>query len=150
MNKYKAIQVMERYKNISRILNVREDEQVIDDIIEVLSKYDDNLTKTRGAKKTKAGEEDFYHLVSKEDQDLSEYGLSDTILSNKETMLEFWDSLSEEEKADYTIFELNVILYLISNQYNKYQKKDRKKIQSFIDTVVRDKKMESSYQNIKV
>lgn len=58
--------------------------------------------------------------------------------------------MTEEDKSKFTIFELNVILYLISAQYNKYQKKDKQKIIRFIDQVVREKRLEDSYKAIKV
>ena len=69
---------------------------------------------------------------------------------NKENIISFWSSQAEEDKSKFTIFELNVILYLISPQYSKYQKKDKQKIIRFIDQVVRGKKLEDSYKTIKV
>lgn len=62
----------------------------------------------------------------------------------------FWSSLVEKDKNKFTIFELNAILYLVSPQYNKYQKKDKQKIIRFIDQVVREMKLENSYKTIKV
>lgn len=148
MDKFKAICLIERYRNVSKVLGLHEDEKMLDDIIDLLSKYDEGSVS--GKKKSKYGETDFYNIVSEGCKDLGEYGLNEMIVLNKDKMLEFWDSLDEENKKDFTIFELNIILYLISDQYNKYQKKDKQKVQNFIDSVVRDKKMEESYKNIKV
>lgn len=148
MDKYKAIRLIEKYKNVSQVLGLREDEKIIEDIINLISKYDENNLISKNMKKSKCGESDFYNIVSNDFDHLSDYGLNEDITSNIDKMLEYWDSLNEESKKNFTIFELNIILYLISNQYNKYQKKDKQKIQHFIDNVVRDKKMEGSYKNI--
>lgn len=73
------------------------------------------------------GEADFQKMISEVSTDLSKYELSDSIVSNRENMMLFWSSLVEEDKNKFTIFELNAILYLVSPQYNKYQKKISKK-----------------------
>ena len=81
---------------------------------------------------------------------LSKYELSDSIVTSKENMIPFWCSLTETDKSKFTIFELNVILYLLSSQYNKYQKKDKQRIIRFINQVVREKRQEDSYRRIEV
>ena len=128
----------------------KEDEELIEELMDMVKKYDENTGKEKSAKQSKLGETDFQHIISAEQEDLSKYELSNSIMSNKENMVPFWSSLAEEDKNRFSIFELNVILYLISAQYNKYQKKDKQKIIRFIDQVVREKKMENSYKNIKV
>ena len=128
----------------------KEDEELIEELIDMVKQYDENAGKEKSAKQRKLGETDFQHIISSEQADLSKYELNDSIMSNKENMAPFWSSLAEEDKNKFSIFELNVILYLISAQYNKYQKKDKQKIIRFIDQVVREKKMENSYKTIKV
>ena len=89
-------------------------------------------------------------MISDRLTDLSMYELNDSIITNRENMISFWSSLAEADKSNFTIFELNAILYLISPQYNKYQKKDKQKIIRFINQVVREKRQEDSYREIKV
>lgn len=126
----------------------KEDEELIEELVDMVNKYDGDTGKEKGAKQSKLGETDFQHMISAEQVDLSKYKLNDRIMSNQENIVPFWSSLTEEDKNKFTIFELNVILYLISVQYNKYQKKDKQKIIRFIDQVVREKKMENSYKTI--
>jgi len=150
VDKVRIIRLLEKYKNVSQIMGQKEDEELIEELVEMVKKYDDNTGKEKSAKQSKLGETDFQHIISAEQVDLSKYELNDSIVSNQRNMVPFWSSLTEEDKNKFTIFELNVILYLISVQYNKYQKKDKQKIIRFIDQVVREKKMENSYKTIKV
>ena len=150
MDRIKAIRLLEKYKSISRILGLPEDEELLDELGNMVDKYDSSVEKERSAKKNRWGENDFQHMISEEQTDLTRYELNDSITSNRENMVSFWSTLTEEDKSKFTIFELNVILYLISAQYNKYQKKDKQKIIRFIDQVVREKRLEDSYKAIKV
>ena len=150
MDKVRIIRLLEKYKNVSQIMGQKEDEELIEELMDMVKQYDENTGKEKRAKQSKLGEPDFQHIISAEQADLSKYELNDSIMSNKENMAPFWSSLTEEDKNKFSIFELNVILYLISAQYNKYQKKDKQKIIRFIDQVVREKKMENSYKTIKV
>ena len=150
MDKIKIIRLLEKYKNVSQIMGQKEDEELIEELVDMVKKYDDNTKKEKSIKQSKLGETDFQHIISAEQTDLSKYELNDSIMSNQSHIVPFWSSQTEEDKNKFTIFELNVILYLISAQYNKYQKKDKQKIIRFIDQVVREKKMENSYKSIKV
>lgn len=150
MDKVKILKLLEKYRTISQIMGQKEDEELIEELVAMVKKYDDNTGKEKGAKQSKLGENDFRQIISMEQADWSKYELNDSIMSNQGNMVSFWSSLTEEDKNKFTIFELNIILYLISAQYNKYQKKDKQKIIRFIDQVVRDKKMENSYKTIKV
>ena len=150
MDKVRIIRLLEKYKNVGQIMGQKEDEELIEELMDMVKQYDENTGKEKRAKQSKLGEPDFQHIISAEQADLSKYELNDSIMSNKENMVPFWSSLAEEDKNKFSIFELNVILYLISAQYNKYQKKDKQKIIRFIDQVVREKKMENSYKTIKV
>ena len=150
MDKVRIIRLLEKYKNVGQIMGQKEDGELIEELIDMVKKYDENTGKEKSAKQSKLGETDFQHIISTEQADLSQYELNDSIMPNRGDMASFWSSLAEEDKNKFTIFELNVILYLISAQYNKYQKKDKQKIIRFIDQVVREKKMENSYKTIKV
>ena len=150
MDKVKVIHLLEKYKSISQILGLQEDAELLDELMNMLDKYDNGIEKEKVTKKNRWGEADFQKMISEVSTDLSKYELSDSIVSNRENMMLFWSSLVEEDKNKFTIFELNAILYLVSPQYNKYQKKDKQKIIRFIDHVVREKKLENSYKTIKV
>ena len=150
MDKTRAIHLLEKYKSISQILGLREDEALLAELINMVDKYDNDIEKGKVTKRNRWGEADFQQMISEVLTDLSKYELSDSIVSNRENMIPFWISLTEEDKSKFTIFELNAILYLISPQYNKYQKKDKQKIIRFIDQVVQEKRLENSYKTIKV
>lgn len=150
MDKVNTIRLLEKYKSISQILGLREDEKLLDELIDMVNKYDGSLEKEIVTKKSRRGEADFQQMISERLTDLSKYELNDSIVTNMENMISFWNSLAEADKSNFTIFELNAILYLISPQYNKYQKKDKQKIIRFIDQVVREKRQEDSYREIKV
>ena len=150
MDKVRIIGLLEKYKNVSQIMGQKEDEELIKELVDMVKKYDGNKKKEKSIKQSKLGETDFQHIISSEQADLSKYELNDSIISNQGNIVPFWSSLTEEGKNKFTIFELNILLYLISAQYNKYQKKDKQKIIRFIDQVVREKKMENSYKTIKV
>jgi len=150
LDKVNAIRLLEKYKNISQILGLCEDEELLDELIDMVDKYDGSTEKEIVIKKSRRGEADFQQMISERLTDLSKYELNDSIITNRENMISFWSSLAEADKSNFTIFELNAILYLISPQYNKYQKKDKQKIIRFINQVVREKRQEDSYREIKV
>ena len=150
MDKVNAIRLLEKYKNISQILGLREDEELLDELIDMVDKYGGSTEQEIVIKKSRRGEADFQQMISERLTDLSKYELNDSIITNRENMISFWSSLAEADKSNFTIFELNAILYLISPQYNKYQKKDKQKIIRFINQVVREKRQEDSYREIKV
>ena len=150
MEKASAIRLLEKYKKISQILGLREDEELLDELMNIVGKYDSDIEREKATKKGRWGETDFQQIILEGPTALSKYELNDSIESNKENIISFWSSQAEEDKSKFTIFELNVILYLISPQYSKYQKKDKQKIIRFIDQVVREKRLEDSYKTIKV
>lgn len=150
MDKVNAMRLLEKYKSISQILGLREDEQLLDELMHMVDKYDSGIEKKKVTKKSRWGETDFQQMISENPMDLSKYELSDSIVTSKENMIPFWSSLTEADKSKFTIFELNTILYLVSSQYNKYQKKDKQKIIRFINQAVREKRQEDSYRRIEV
>jgi len=154
MDAVKATKTIEKYKDISRLLGIHEDEAVFNEIIHYISNGTNAgysvMTTTKQNNKGKNVEADFQMIISNDNVDFSVYSIDSRIISNRGGILDFWCSLSKEEKNKFTIFELNIILYFISEQYTKYQKKDKSKIVTMINTVVKDKKMDNAYKNIVV
>ncbi|MFW6680335.1 hypothetical protein ACOAOT_22205 [Lacrimispora sp. AGF001] len=149
MDRLQAVKVLEKYKGVSRLLGLQEDESVLDDLVNFITEnYTKSFTSDNDMKKSKFGDKDFQAITANDDIDLSIYDIDEQILLNRENLWDFWYSLDDDKKNKFTIFELNIILYFISNQYNKYQKKDKKRIISIINNVVKDKRMDNSYSNI--
>ena len=151
MDKARALQHIEKYKSISQSLGLKSDEDVWDEITDFISSsinVKSSNGSTNGLKKGKYGESDFHTITSNENIDLSTYGIDEKILSHKDDILDFWHSLDSEQRNGFTIFELNIILFLISPHYNKYQKKEKKRILSLVDSAVKDKRLNSSYDKI--
>ena len=152
MDVVKATKTIEKYKDISRLLGIHEDEAVFDEIIYYISNGTNAgysmITNSKQNNKGKSGEADFQTIISNDDVDFSAYSIDNLIISNRGNILDFWHSLDKEEKNNFTIFELNIILYFISDQYTKYQKKDKNRIVTMINTVVKDKKMDNAYKNL--
>lgn len=154
MEKVQVINLLEKYRNISRIMGQYEDFTLMGELINMIQKAEftsNNVCKS----KVRCGgnnsyKDDFQCIVSSENVDLPNYKLDDRILSNKNNMVLFWLSLKDDEKSKFTLFELNVILYLISKHFTRYQDVNKKKLIQFINQVARDKKMEDAYKNIKV
>ncbi|WP_431808558.1 hypothetical protein [Lysinibacillus sphaericus] len=152
MNYDKIIELLERYSSVSKILGIKEDTQTFNELIEFLKSGDleknDSHIKSQ-TRKSKYGEEDFYNFINDNDY-LDCLELNNEIKINKHNMISYWASLNNKQQEQFTIFELNIILFLISEHYNKYQKKDKKKIISLVSNVVKEKRMSTSYYNIHV
>lgn len=146
------IDLLTKYKKISQVLGLIDDEKQFNELIELIRKNDVDVksASSQNLRKGKYTEKDFEEIVSSHEKiDLSKYDIDDQIKSTQD-ILGFWHSLSIEEMEKFTIFELNLILYLLSNHFNKYQKKDKKKIISFISNFVKSKRMDESYNNLNV
>lgn len=153
MDKIKAIQIIEKYKGVGRLLGVVDDEAILDEIIQMIDNLTENQSIPNNANaktKGKYGESEYQRIISEENTDLSEYYIAPSIISRREDIQDYWHSLKDEEKSEFTIFELNIILHLISKQYKKYQKKDKKRIITMVNNAVKDKRMKDSYDNIVV
>ncbi|MNI02598.1 hypothetical protein D3C87_983710 [compost metagenome] len=153
MNENKSLELLKKYKKISGLLGLSEDEKLFDELIDFFDKIDvsERDVSQQNIKKSKYTEKDFEEIVnSNEDLDLSKYDIDEQIKSNRTDIVEFWYSLSNDQMEKFTIFELNIILYLLSNHFNKYQKKEKKRIISFISNFVKSKRMDDSYNNLNV
>ena len=97
MDKVKVIHLLEKYKSISQILGLQEDAELLDELMNMVDKYDNGIEKEKVTKKNRWGEADFQKMISEVSTDLSKYELSDSIVSNRENMMLFWSSLVEEQ-----------------------------------------------------
>jgi hypothetical protein len=90
----------------------------------------------------------FNELVLDSELDLLAYDIDPEIIVNKDNIVEYWHSLNKGEKIQFTLFDLNVILFLISRVFDSFWKKDKWSMVKFVDQVVRSKRMEESYKHI--
>lgn len=137
--------LLQKYQKVARLLGKEDDKKKFDEIINFYRKHND--TGTRGQNFV---EKVFADFVKSHGERLDELSVHPDIKANKEHIADFWDGLEYGRKKEFTIFELNVIYFLISDQYDNYLKKDKKRMISLVDRAVRAKKMENSYDNIKV
>ena len=145
------IQFLQKYQKISQALNIDEDVRQFDEIINFVKNNNvKDAAEFNTVLKKKYGEKDFEELISNTEAHLQDYDINSEIIYNKENIADFWNSLDVNKKEEFTIFELNVMLFLISNQYNKYMKKDKKRIIAFLNDAVKSKRMEKSYKDIHV
>lgn len=143
MDSAKVIQFLQKYQKISQTLDIVEDVKQFDEIIDYLKKCDLKVTtETNITPKKKYGETEFKELINSNELLLKDYDINAEIVSNMDNIADFWNSLDAAKREDFTIFELNVMLFLISNQYNKYMKKDKKRVIAFLNDAVKSKRME--------
>ena len=55
MDKVNAIRLLEKYKNISQILGLREDEELLDELIDMVDKYGGSTEQEIVIKKSRRG-----------------------------------------------------------------------------------------------
>lgn len=145
------IQFLLKYQKISHVLNMDEDVKQFDEIINYIKKCNlKDTVETNTVQKKKNGEKDFEEIINNSDICLKNYDISIEIINNKNNIVDFWYDLNIDQKESFTIFELNIMLFLISSQYNKYMKKDKKRIIAFLNDAVKSKRMEKSYKDIQV
>ncbi|GHU16939.1 hypothetical protein FACS1894163_07220 [Spirochaetia bacterium] len=149
MNKVDIINLLERYKNISSILHLQKDIENFNEIIRLINE-NYSMPSSTGNKNTKEDKDKFDRIVENKGFDLRKYSIKSCIIENKDEMCSFWDSLVENKKLEFTIFELNIILYFISEQYNKYINKDKNRIILIINNLVKKLQLMDSYNKIVV
>jgi hypothetical protein len=143
MNKINAIQRLEKHKN--------ELKKRVKEIEEIISSMQNGIENDRPPEKMRNdvfGENEFNQIVTNHECDLSVYRISADIINNKQTMYDFWRQLNEESKTAFTIPELNLIRWLISDLFDKYGKKNKRELISSIDEIVRNRRMRKSYERI--
>ncbi len=145
LNKEKAIELICRHKEATRILGLEKDVKLFEQIIEYINFEESTVTKTT---KKPTPLQQFNEIVASGSNDLKKYGIKTKIIANKDSMIEYWNAIDEDVKEKYTIFDLNVIWYLISKHHTKYISKNKKDIIFNINSLVRDKNMKGSFDNI--
>ncbi len=142
---------LQKYQGVSQALNIDDDVKQFDEIINYIKSCNlKDKTEINIVTKRKYGEKDFEELANNTEICLQDYDINPLIITNKDCIVDFWNGLDADKKDGFTIFELNIILFLISSQYNKYMKKDKKRIIAFLNDVVKSKRMEKSYKDIQV
>lgn len=125
INKEKAIELLERHKEISKILSIKKDEKLFQQIIEYINIEED---KNKGNEKTvkKATPiKMFAEIVESNAKDLTKFGVKKEIIDNKDNMSSYWKLINDVKRMKYTKFELNVIWHLISKYHIKYSNKSK-------------------------
>jgi hypothetical protein len=149
MNNIDMINLLKKYKKMCTILNLLEDVNSFDDIISFIetNKTSQNSEKSRNQLRN---EDCYYTIISTEEVDISRYNINQEIINNKMDILSYWSKINEKEKEKFTVFELNIIMYLLTKNNNNYIKKEKKKIIMDINITVRNKRTVESYNNINV
>lgn len=151
MIKKESIFILQKYQKVARLLGKEDDVKGFDEIISLCKQHESNNAKpTPDAAKKKSDETAFNEFTQTHGERIGELSVHPDIKANKGRIIDFWDSLEAAQKEEFTIFELNIIRFLVSEQYDNYIKKDKKRIITSVDHAVRAKKMEKSYRNIKV
>lgn len=153
LDKSQVIQVLKSYKSIAKLLEKLDHVAIFDEVIKYINNSDiqtKSLNKETASSKSKScyGESDFLLITSQGDPDLTSYCINPDIISNKHNILPFWKSLKTEEKAKCTPFEMNLILYYITDKNPKYLSFPKKKMISHIDNIASCKSKEPSYKGI--
>lgn len=124
MNNSKLINCLEKYKGIAEILEKQEDAECLEEMICILKEK--SIPSEKSNKMSRETEKKrFERLVTGEE--LRKNVKNEEILKNEKNMFEYWNKLSQEEKEKFSVYELNVIRYLISKihcEYTKIKKQD--------------------------
>ena len=154
MHKDEKLAILQKYQKVASLLGKEDDAKCFGDIISLYKECSNNYTgqATHSSKqKSHESNENIYNaFVQGHGKDLEKLLIHQDIKTNKGQIIDFWDSLNDERKEQFTIFELNIILFLISEQYDKYSSKNKRRIIMSVNQAVRAKKMEKAYCNIKV
>ena len=156
----RLVEILEKYKKVSEILEVTKEISDIANIIDCLSNHIDknleelveNKQSSNTLKKNK--DKDVFDQFIKDEEngklDFDSYNISDSIRDNYSNIVNWWHFLSNKSKEKFKILELNIILYLISNEFNQYKNDSKKKLLLLISDLVKSKRMDASYNNIVV
>jgi hypothetical protein len=150
MNNLEMVSFLEKYKTISSALNLSEDVRIFDKIISFLKEKNIEKDALSVHINKASGETDFNKIISSDEIDLDKYGVDEEIIQNKMDMFNYWSKLDANTKEKFTILELNLIMFFITNKNYKYTKKEKKKIIMDIDMTVRNKRTSESYSKIVV
>lgn len=140
------IDLCERYKQISVCTDNSKDALLFDELINFIRRCDVACF-VKKQKKDGLGKAEFDKITSGE-CDISNYISNTQIIENKELMAVFWGELSDDIKTGFTVFELYVIRYLILDRFNKYKNESKGALISSIDEILRNRRMQKSYEKI--
>ena len=142
MNTTNTIKRLKKHKN--------ELENQIKEINEIISSLQNGIDRMPREKKKNDsfGEKEFYQIVSNPEYDLSIYRINPVIIENQRNMFDYWSQRNEEDKTNFTISELNLIRWLISDVFDKFDKKKKCDLISSINRILRNKRMQKSYEKI--
>jgi hypothetical protein len=149
MNKIGMISFLKKYKRICDILNLNDDVRSFEEIISFINSEQKNATSEKRQTIKIDNKDVFRKITNNEDTNSLKYKINQEILNNKANMLNFWTRHDISERKKFTILELNLIMYFLTDKNNNYTE-NKKEIMNNIDMTVRGKQAVSSYDNIKV
>lgn len=151
VNKTKAIEILEKYKAISKLFANYNDEKIINELISFVQDEQHFLHKNQKDKASQThGEKEFFDIISSEKiLDLINSVAKSKRINNQDDLSSYWYSLDTKAQEAFSIFELNIILFFFTQEH-KYRKKDKRSIINLISTFAKAKRMDASYKNLKV
>jgi hypothetical protein len=145
MNEIEIISLLKKYKKVSIALNLLEDVNSFDEAI--LFVESNKIQKSIKRLSPKMNEkEEFFKITSNKDINLCKY-LDNEIIKNKMDIVSYWLELDNNKKEKLKNLELNFIMYLITKKNDQYVK-EKKKIITNIDMIVRSKQTQHSYDKL--
>jgi len=144
MNQTNTIKRLEKHKT-----ELKKQIKEIDGIISSIQNGLDRMPREK-MKNDTFGENEFNQIVSNHGCDLSSYRINPIIIENQQNMFDYWVQLDEDDKTTFTIPELNLIRWLISDLFDKYGKKKKEELISSINNIIRNRRMQKSYEKIVV
>jgi len=143
------IDLCEKYKKISVFMDNSTDAHLFEELINFIQRSDIVCSVKKQKKKDALGKAEFDKITSGE-CDISNYISNPDIIENKKVMAVFWEKLSDDNKTGFTVFELYVIRYLILDRFNKYKNENKGELISSINEIIRNRRMQKSYEKIVV
>lgn len=141
INNADIIEQIEKHMQICELMEDQKGFRLFAKLINLI-RQSDNAFFVEKEKKKHPGKLEFERLTSDADWDLSNYMIDDRIIENKDDLAGYWERITDMDRESFTIYNLNVLRYFISNQYNKYAEKKRDLV-SNINMIVRNKRMEN-------
>ena len=125
IHKVDVIELYEKYMQICEIMGNQKDFRLFAELINSIKQCDNAFIVENGKKKKHPGKLEFERLTSEAEWDLSNYMIDDRIIENKDDLAGYWERITDMDRESFTIYNLNVLRYFISNQYNKYAEKKK-------------------------
>ena len=142
IKKADVIELYEKYMQVCEIMGNQKDFRLFAKLVNS-TKQNGNVFNENRKKKKIPSKQEFDLLTSEEDCDLTHFMIDDRIIENKDDLAGYWERITEIDRTSFTIFNLNVIRYFISNQYKEYTEEKKSVLVSCINRIVRNKRMEN-------